>query len=146
MSIFRLLPFSLAIAAGVATSAAQTPSAKTPITIQSMDARGPNSSANMNDLSFDLTAGSTSPNLLDRVLTGDYTLQLNQFSVPHPWLSADSGSQVQGDYFCLTMRTYKVARDDRNSDSTHPVSYSTCQPAARFRTHTIEGVIRPTTP
>ena len=143
MSIFRLFPFSLVIAAGMATLAAQTPSAKTPVTIQSPDAGLPTSSTTTN-FSFDLTAGSRSTNPLARVLTGDYTPQLNQFSVPHAWLHTDSDSQLQTDYFCLTMRTYKVARDDRGSDSTHAVGYSTCQPAARFRTHTVEGVIRPT--
>ncbi len=33
---------------------------------------------------------------------------------------------------CYTMRTYRVQRDDRRSDSVHPVGYTTCQPAPRF--------------
>ena len=33
---------------------------------------------------------------------------------------------------CYTMRTYVVARDEKDSDSTHPVSSSTCQPASRY--------------
>ncbi len=36
------------------------------------------------------------------------------------------------DITCLKIRSYVVARDDRNSDSTHMVSYSTCQPAERY--------------
>ena len=30
------------------------------------------------------------------------------------------------------IRSYVVARDSKDSDSTHPVSYSTCQPAKRY--------------
>jgi len=34
---------------------------------------------------------------------------------------------------CYCIRGYRVARDDPESDSTRPVGYSTCQPAARFQ-------------
>ncbi len=36
------------------------------------------------------------------------------------------------DATCYTMRTYLVQRDESDSDSVHPVSYTTCQPAPRF--------------
>jgi hypothetical protein len=39
---------------------------------------------------------------------------------------------------CYAIRSYVVARDSKNSDSTHPVSYSTCQPAARYQLRTTE--------
>jgi len=39
---------------------------------------------------------------------------------------------------CLKIRSYVVARDSKNSDSTHPVSYSTCQPAKRYGLRTTE--------
>lgn len=39
---------------------------------------------------------------------------------------------------CLKIRSYVVARDSKNSDSTHPVSYSTCQPSSRYRVRTTE--------
>ena len=39
---------------------------------------------------------------------------------------------------CYKIRSYVVARDSKNSDSTHPVSYSTCQPAARYQLRTTE--------
>jgi len=42
------------------------------------------------------------------------------------------------DRSCLTLRSYVVARDSKDSDSTHLVSYSTCQPAARYRVKTTE--------
>ena len=34
---------------------------------------------------------------------------------------------------CYTIRGYVVARDSKDSDSTHPVGYSTCQPSNRYR-------------
>jgi len=37
----------------------------------------------------------------------------------------------QGDV-CYSIRSYRVTRDDPESDSTRPAGYSTCQPAARF--------------
>jgi hypothetical protein len=33
---------------------------------------------------------------------------------------------------CYAIRSYVVARDSKDSDSTHPAGYSTCQPAARY--------------
>jgi hypothetical protein len=50
---------------------------------------------------------------------------------------APDGS-LDGDATCYTMRSYVVARDSKDSDSTHPVSYSTCQPASRYRVKTTE--------
>ena|ERR1700746_3001723 len=34
---------------------------------------------------------------------------------------------------CYTLRTYRVARENPDSDSTRPAGYSTCQRAARFQ-------------
>lgn len=34
---------------------------------------------------------------------------------------------------CYKIRSYVVARDSKDSDSVHPVGYSTCQPASRYR-------------
>lgn len=42
------------------------------------------------------------------------------------------------DGLCYTMRSYVVARDSKHSDATHPVSYSTCQKASRYRLRTTE--------
>ncbi len=46
--------------------------------------------------------------------------------------------QLPDDNTCLTMRSYVVARDSKDSDSTHLVSYTTCQPSARYRVKTTE--------
>ena len=42
------------------------------------------------------------------------------------------------DTLCYTIRSYVVARDSKDSDSVHPVGYSTCQPASRYRLKTAE--------
>jgi hypothetical protein len=39
----------------------------------------------------------------------------------------------QSDVTCYSIRTYRVTRDDPESDSTRPAGYSTCQPTARFQ-------------
>jgi hypothetical protein len=47
---------------------------------------------------------------------------------------AESGPSIQvpdTDHVCFTMRTYVVARDSKDSDSVHPVRYSTCTPAGK---------------
>lgn len=43
---------------------------------------------------------------------------------------------LAGDSYCLKIRSYVVARDSKNSDSVHPVGYTTCVPASRFRLKT----------
>jgi hypothetical protein len=41
--------------------------------------------------------------------------------------------QLGDDTVCYKIRSYVVARDHKDSDSVHPVGYSTCQPASRYR-------------
>jgi len=52
-------------------------------------------------------------------------------------LSGLSGD-LDGITTCLKIRSYVVARDSKDSDSTHPVSYSTCQPAKRYSLRTTD--------
>ncbi len=47
-------------------------------------------------------------------------------------------SQQDADTTCLSMRSYVVARDSKDSDSTHPAGYSTCQPTSRYRLKSTE--------
>lgn len=116
MSIFRLLPLSLVIVS--ATLAAQPTPQKSSDELQS---------TNSGTLNIHGAA------------------QWEQSGLVH--MSAfDVDGQLQSDTLCYSMRSYKVARDNPDSDSTHAVGYSTCQPAARFRTHTIKGVILPEQP
>jgi len=39
------------------------------------------------------------------------------------------GVQLEREGVCFTMRTYKVAREDKDSDVTHPVRVTRCMPA-----------------
>jgi hypothetical protein len=116
MSIFRLLPLSLLIVA--ATLAAQSTPPKSPDVLQST-----------NSGQLNIRSGA----------------RLNQFSLP-PTSAFDSDGQLQPDTLCYSMRSFKVARDGPQSDSTHPAGYSTCQPAARFHVHTIQGGTPPAKP
>ena len=43
---------------------------------------------------------------------------------------------MRNDNACLTLRTYRVVRDDPHSDTTRVAGYSTCQPAAQYRVKT----------
>ena len=48
-----------------------------------------------------------------------------------PQLSLDS--LLLDDSVCYSIRSYRVTRDDPQSDSTSPAGYSECQPAAQFQ-------------
>jgi hypothetical protein len=54
-------------------------------------------------------------------------------------LLLDSQGALDGDVTCLKIRSYVVARDSKDSESTHPVGYSTCQRASRYKLKTAEG-------
>jgi hypothetical protein len=43
---------------------------------------------------------------------------------------------LDADATCYRIRTYVVARDSKDSDSTHPAGYSTCQPSAQYQLKT----------
>jgi hypothetical protein len=45
---------------------------------------------------------------------------------------------LDSDVTCYTIRSYVVARDSKDSDSTHMTGYSTCQPASRYGIKTTE--------
>jgi hypothetical protein len=135
MSIFRLSLTSLLIVATVATVAAQAAPEKNSVAVQSVETR--HRTFPSGDLFASNLQTGLKPNAIDRILVGDYRPQLSQFNVPHAWLRKDFDSQLPADGLCLKMRTYKVAPDSPHSDSTHPVGYSTCQPAVRFQTRSI---------
>jgi len=47
--------------------------------------------------------------------------------------------ELDGDTTCFSIRSYVVARDSKDSDSTHPAGYSTCRRASRYHLKTAEG-------
>jgi len=72
-----------------------------------------------------------------RSKTDARTLLLGPDADAGMFLSGIDG-QLGAETICYKIRSYVVARDAKNSDSTHPVSYSTCQPAARYQLRTTE--------
>ena len=46
--------------------------------------------------------------------------------------------QLNADATCYSIRSYVVARDAKDSDSTHPAGYSTCLPSDRYHVKSAE--------
>ena len=61
--------------------------------------------------------------------TRDSSLQWLQ----HDPIAVRADAPPGDDTLCYKIRSYVVARDSKDSDSVHPVGYSTCQPASRYR-------------
>ncbi len=84
--------------------------------------------------------GDSAKDVVDRLQSGQF--QLNRGDGSMIW-DLDPASQAAllsslDDRVCYTMRTYVVAKDSKDSDSTHPVRYTTCQPGGRYRLKTTE--------
>jgi hypothetical protein len=130
---------------GAASLSAQSSREKNPVVAPSTTS-GQMNFSDRADLSFlSLKAELNPPNPLDRIRTGEYRPRLNQFGMPHV-LVVGPDELSQDDTLCYAMRSYKVARDNPQSDSTHAAGYSTCQPATRFHVHTTEERALPRTP
>ena len=74
--------------------------------------------------SYAQTADSASapPSAADRV---DFDRTIRNFM-------RGDGTQLERDGVCYTMRTYVVAREDKNSDVTRPVRVTRCLPATKL--------------
>ena len=95
--------------------------------------------------------GTTSNSAANRVQEGS-TLNLSADSVknfvadsnslkllsPNDPMNFASPGQRIDDTVCYKIRSYVVARDSKDSDSVHPVGYSTCQPSTRYRLRTTD--------
>jgi len=55
-----------------------------------------------------------------------------EFAFP-PGSRPQAPARGPNDRTCYSIRSYRVARDHPDSDSTRPAAYSTCQPASRFQ-------------
>ena len=51
-------------------------------------------------------------------------------------LSAQAFVDEQNQNVCYTLRSYRVMRDDPQSDTTRAAGYSTCQPSTQYRVKT----------
>ena len=71
----------------------------------------------------------------DSVNGEDRTFDISGNIIPYPPFRVDpmtSRRQDSEDSLCYTIRSYVVERDDKDSDTTHPVRSSTCQPSRRY--------------
>jgi hypothetical protein len=132
MSTFRILAMAVLIAAcGVLGDAQSSPNkTSAPVNSAKLDTQ-----SGTQDSSTD---GGSLPSSTERIRIRDYRRHATQFGPPPGLSFGRDVESVQDDTFCYTMRTYKVARDDKDSDSVHAAGYTTCQPATRFRTYTLE--------
>jgi hypothetical protein len=78
-----------------------------------------------------------------RILPDDLTKASASNSVlqPNDLVASPSGNLL--DSYCFKIRSYVMARDSKESDSTHLVHYSTCQPASKYRLKTAEIQAQP---
>jgi hypothetical protein len=114
MRVPRLLFFFLLVSLGVATAAAQS--------------------------SPDKSSGSHLRTLPPETLQQE-TLQQDNDSVASQKFDSPTPHILtlqQDEKTCYTLRTYRVARETPDSDSTRPAGYSTCQRATRFQLKTAE--------
>jgi hypothetical protein len=114
MYIPRLLLLSLLISLGVAPVAAQSSPDKSPVSAQ------PKLDGLIAPPEFCTHAIPLPPNVRARI------------RAIQPQLSFDS-TLAQDDTACYFIRSYRVTRDNPESDSTRLAGYSECQPAARFQ-------------
>jgi hypothetical protein len=96
-----------------------------------------------------------SSNSADRIRVDQYRLDRGQLDPRpgRPKMEAQIGGAIMGDEgsmeadaMCYAIRSYVVARDSRDSDSTHPVDYSTCRRASRYHLKTTVGESVPLQP
>lgn len=57
---------------------------------------------------------------------------VSPFRFNEPLQFAAASKKLLEDATCYVISSYLVARDEKNSDSTHLVGHSTCQPANRY--------------
>ncbi len=84
----------------------------------------------------------------DRIRVDQYRLDRGQLDprTGRPKMEAPTTGAIMGeegsmeaDAMCYAIRSYVVARDSKDSDSTHPAGYSTCRRASRYHLKTTVG-------
>ena len=76
---------------------------------------------------------------LSRIRVDQYKVGTSRFGLkPSDATLYDFNQQPGVDSTCYAIRSYVVARDSKDSDSTHPAGYSTCRPSDRYSVKTAE--------
>ncbi len=63
---------------------------------------------------------------------------ITSFKPDLPRQFAETAKSLAGDSMCYVISSYVMARDEKDSDSTHLVAYSNCQPSNRYRLKSAE--------
>jgi len=116
----------------IAVAAAQTPTPSRPNEPAGVSA---NTAASAATQSTDLIR--IAPNL--RVDLGQQPSTEDRARAPRNDLTLDPATGHtwdSEDFACYAIRSYRMVRDNPNSDSTHRDGYTTCVPAARFHYYT----------
>ena|ERR1700691_2721214 len=119
MYILRLLFLSLLMVLWIAPAAAQSPQDKSSVSSQLQPDRL------IAPPEFRRHVAATDPNEPSRI----DDLRLLPFDP----------SLVEDDTTCYSIRSYRLTRDDPQSDSTRLAGYSECQPATRFQVRAAAG-------
>jgi hypothetical protein len=132
MSISRLFVLLLSIAASVVPVTAQSSSGRDSATSQLQLKAPSDSSDRIHVDQFRLPSDSA-------LLADSHKAVPIQAAIgPMHRLLSDAIQGEDSVPTCYSMRSYKVARDDPQSDATKPAGYSTCQAAKRFQMKSIE--------
>jgi hypothetical protein len=131
----RLILLSLLISLCAATAAAQSSADTRPDSSQPSPALTQSAQASLGIKQSQLPFRADGRNLPDA------TLMIERKDGSIVIFPLDSRMQriltlEQNEATCYTLRTYRVTRDDPESDTTRPADYSTCQRAARFQLRT----------
>jgi hypothetical protein len=148
MTLTRLLTATLVACSALAI--AQQKNEAPAIPAQATDASKPPTAASSEPWKFipnQLADASSGKDPLDRLQIDKYKVFRSKTNTRTLLLGPEAdagmvlsglGGDLDGVTTCLKIRSYVVARDSKDSDSTHLVSYSTCQPSTRYRVRTTE--------
>ena len=68
------------------------------------------------------------------------------FFFPSPGNGFVISPEALADNLCFAIRSYVMARDSKDSDSTHLVGYTTCVPSRKYQVRTVVGTPETTPP
>ncbi|MGH9510984.1 MAG: hypothetical protein ACRD2U_02490 [Terriglobales bacterium] len=95
----------------------------------------------MTILSFAADMPQQKPQSSEESISSAGKLELNRQNVRKPF-SASMGRDIASHNatdVCYTLRTYRMVREDQDSDVTRPDGYSTCQSASQFQVRRAVG-------
>lgn len=140
MTLSRLLPAALMVCSLPAFAQDQQPTKLPPSSAPAPAAGAKTVAANepwriIPNLSLERASGNKiiDPNQSTANLQGS---QFKSGAPSRPLVLRADGQDA--DLTCYTIRSYVVARDSKDSDSTHPAGYSTCRPSDRYQVKTTE--------